>query len=101
MDYSEAELLVETVDEIWTLWGDIFEISYELSADNEFNTWFKIQMRNISRLTSESTGNQNKRKFNPIQNSFCELIYSLKRMYYDTNTEPTQSIIKEYDGHMR
>ena len=99
MDSSDGESLVETVDEIWTLWGDIFEISYELSADNEFNTWFKIQMRNISRLTSESTGNQNKRKFNPIQNEFCKLIYGLKRIYYDTNTKPTQSIIKEYDGH--
>ena len=100
MDSPEGKSLVETVNEIWTIWGYIFDIHFDISKYNKFNTWSERQMYNISRLIAESVDNQNKRTFNPIQKEFCELIYSLKRTYYDTRKEPTPEVLDEYDIRM-
>ena len=100
MDSPEGKSLVETVNEIWTIWGYIFDIHFDISKYNKFNTWSERQMYNISRLIAESVDNQNKRKFNLIQKEFCELIYSLKRTYYDTRKEPTSEVLDEYDIRM-
>ena len=90
MDYSEAELLVETVDEIWTLWGDIFEIEFQPSTMPKFRIWIRDQLRNVGRLKAKSRKLPNITKFDEIKTEF---IKKINEIYQQNSIEPTTFMI--------
>jgi len=108
MDYSEAEILVETVDEIWTLWGDIFDIEFQLSTMPTFSIWIRDQLRNVERLKVKSRKLPNITKFNEIKNEFIAEINKIYQQNSATRTtfmtqkdkEPTTSMIRSYKTDM-
>ena len=100
MDSSDGESLVETVDGIWTLWGDIFDIVFQPSTNPEFRIWIGDQLQNVEILTTRSNRHYNNIKFDEIQTKFIEKIRNIDGIYQRSMIKPTTEMIHEYNVDM-
>jgi len=81
--------LFETVDVIWTLWEDIFNIRFQTLSNPTYGIWLQRQLQNVNKLQQISNQHRNYVKFDEIKIDFIAKIGIIKDTYLTNMSERT------------